>query len=274
MKHSLKPLLVLLLLVVFVVTIQGCENDNLDKSIDVTKTDESSEKASSASSVLTFDESSSLSLDGLFAGFPSGNLIQEHLKLSMAFGKDAEENYQRSLYLLRKEKNIAESLAGVYQKIPTQYYLYRTMIIEALKELRSDESLKYLYEIASLSIPRDTEPENPEIDTRTDEIIIRLTAVEGIGILAIQKNEEAEKMLMRLIDHEDLSVRQIATRSYLQTPFGNVEEKMKELYERLPQQEHWYITTRSTDIRKVEHPEMPKEFDIKINETEDSPKIR
>lgn len=274
MKHVLKPLVVVLLLGLFVVTVQSCEDENIDTTNDATQKDESSEKASSTSSVLTFDESSSLSLDDLFAGFPYGNLIQGHLKLSMAYGKNAEENYQRSLYLLRKEKNVAESLAGIYQKIPAQYYLYRTMITETLKQLQSDESLNYLYEIASLHIPRDTEPENPEIDTRTDEIIIRLTAVEGIGILAKQKNQIAEKMLMRLIDHEDLSVRQMATRCYLKTPFGNVEEKMKELYEKLPQDEHWYITTRNTDIKKVKHPEMPEEFDIKINETEDSPKIR
>lgn len=148
------------------------------------------------------------------------------------------------------------------------------MLMETLKELRSETSLDYLYEFASKNIPRDTEPDNPELDTRLDEIIIRITAVEGIGLLAKRKNEEADKMLLRLSYHEDLTVRQMAVRNYLLSPVGNVEEKMELLYKRLPKDEHWYITTTSTDIKKVEHPEMPEEFEIKINETKDTPKIR
>ncbi|RZS99468.1 HEAT repeat domain-containing protein [Aquimarina brevivitae] len=273
MKNTIKTLVALCALAMVLSIVQSCENDVPENS-EETNAIEVTTKATEYSSELSFDESSVLSLDGFFASVPNGKLIQEHLQLAVGSGKDAEERYLWSLHRLRDQKNLAESIAMLYQKIPDQNYLYRTMLIETLKELRTEEALEFLYEIASLNIPRDTAPENPEIDTRLDEIIIRITAVEGLGILAKNKNEVAEKMLFRLTTHEDLTVRQMATRNYLQSPLGNVEEKMEMLYERLPKNEHWYITTKATDIRKVEHPDMPEEFEIKLNETKETPKIR
>ena len=72
---------------------------------------------------------------------------------------------------------------------------------------------------------------------------IRITAVEGIALLAADSLAEGERSLRQLIGHEYLTVRQMATRGYLQSPFGNREEKIQELRQRLPQTEHWYITT-------------------------------
>ncbi|WP_299253502.1 hypothetical protein [uncultured Aquimarina sp.] len=269
MKHIFKltSLSLLLLLV-----ISSCERDNPTAS--ETEAQDNLEKAQENSSVLTFDESSVISIEEIFSGLPYGNLIKEHISLSMGFGEDAEKKYQRSLSMLRQQRDIDKSLFEIYKKVPAENYLYRTMIVEALKELYSDTSLKYLYEIATIRIPRDTQPENEEINTQMDEIIIRLTAVEGIGILAINKNEDAESALIKLIDHQDLSIRQMAVRSYLLSPFGNIEEKKKELYEKLPREEYWYITETSTDIRKVEHPEMPENFDLKVNESKETPKVR
>lgn len=271
MKHTFKLTFTsLILLLLFAVL--SCERDNPTSS--EKEYNDSLEKAQENSSVLTFDESSVISIEEIFSGVPSGNLIKEHISLSMGFGKDAEEKYQRSLSILRQQRDISESLFEIYKKVPAENYLYRTMIVEALKELYTDSSLKYLYEIATIRIPRDTQPENEEINTQMDEIIIRLTAVEGIGILAIHKNEEAENALIELIDHQDLSIRQMAVRSYLLSPFGNIEEKKKELYEKLPKEEYWYITETTTDIRKVEHPEMPETFNLKVNEYKETPKVR
>ncbi|MHA7057240.1 HEAT repeat domain-containing protein [Aquimarina sp. M1] len=272
MKHTFKLTRTSLLILLLLLVVMSCERDH--PTVSGSETEELLEKAQEHSSVLSFDESSIVSIGEIVSGLPYGNLVNEHINLSMGFGKDAEEKYQRSLYMLRRQPKISASLFEIYHKVPAENYLYRTMVVEALKELNTDTSLQYLYKIAMTRIPRDTQPENEEIDTRTDEIIIRLTAVEGIGILAINKNEEAEKALIQLIDHEDLSVRQMAVRSYLLSPFGNIQEKKKELYEKLPREEYWYITEETTNIRKVEHPDMPETFDLKENDSKETPKIR
>ncbi len=272
MKHFLKSILIPLPFLLLIGII-GCDEDISVLPNDETTDNQSIKKSQEYASVLSFDESSISKVDHIFSGVSYGELIKEHVRASIGFGKNAERKYQNSLSILREEPKIVESLFEIYQQLPAEFYLYRTMIVETLKQMKSDASLKYLYNIASLDIPRDTEPENPEIDTRLDEIIVRITATEGIGILAKNKNVAAEETLKKLTNHKDVSVRQMAVRAYLQSPFGNIERKIKELRDQLPKDEYWYITTKSTDIREVEHPEMPEKFDIKITDSKDAPKI-
>ncbi|WP_103068124.1 hypothetical protein [Aquimarina sediminis] len=225
------------------------------------------------SSSLSVDSSSTTRVDAVFPNTPDGKLIKEHLKVSMGFGKDAEEKYQNSLTHLRANPEVAQILYKGYKEIALEHYLYRTMIVEAIKQIRSEASLDYLNMIASERIPKDQFPENAEINTQQDEIVIRITAVEGISLLAKDSIASAEKLLTKLIGHNDLTVRQMATRGYLHSPFGNQEEKTKKLLERLPKEEHWYVTTSTTDIKKVKHPEMPDKFDFPRNNNTESPKI-
>jgi hypothetical protein len=227
-----------------------------------------------SSSTLTFDDSSTVNIEIVFPNTPTGNMIREHLRISMGSGMDAESKYQKSLITLRAEPKAAQVLFDGYKKVAPENYFYRNMIVEALKEIRSVGSLEYLNEIAIEKIPADQEPENAEIDTRLDEIMIRITAVEGITLLAADSLVDAERILSQLISHDNLTVRQMAVRGYLQTQFGSKTEKMQELRNRLPEEEHWYITSDVTNIKKVVHPEMPEKFDLKTKETKDSPKIK
>lgn len=256
MNTFLKPILGYILLVCICCLI-SCQSGNQEPS-----------------STLTLDGSSTTQVDAVFPNTPTGKLIKEHLQLSMGYGEDAEGKYQRSLTKLRGEPEAAQTLYRGYKEIAPEHYLYRSMIVEALKQVRSEASLGILNTIASERIPKDQYPENAEINTQQDEIVIRITAVEGISLLAKDSVADAEKLLTTLIGHTDLSVRQMATRGYLQSPFGNVEEKIKELLERLPKEEHWYVTTQTTNIKTVQHPKMPEEFDLPTNDSSDSPKIK
>jgi len=152
--------------------------------------------------------------------------------------------------------------------------MLRTMLTEGLKELRSPGALAHLNDIAKEKIPADQRPENTEIDTRTDEVVIRITAVEGIAILAANRSAEAENSLLELTGHEDLTVRQMAARGYLNSPLGNVEEKLQVLRRKLPQTEHWYLTTKTTDIKQVQHPDMPAEFKLESKTPTDAPRVK
>jgi hypothetical protein len=49
---------------------------------------------------------------------------------------------------------------------------------------------------------------------------------------------------------------------------------MEQLRRKLPKEEHWYITTDTTGIRKVKHPDMPAEFKLKSKNSSNAPKIK
>lgn len=251
MKRSIYSLFILLLFAA------GCRSDEKKEQ-----------------SKLAEDSSSTINLDTIYPNTAAGKVVQEHIKASMGNGEDAEARYQQSLGLLRKEPGAGEALYSTYLKVPEQNYFLRTLLVEGLKELHAPDALRYLSEIANQKIPPNRVPESAEINTRQDEVVIRVTAVEGISALAADSVEAAEKELTGLIAHEDLTVRQMAVRGYLNSKFGNAKEKIEMLRRRLPQQEHWYITTDTTNIRQVPHPKMPDNFKLEPKNPTTPPKIK
>lgn len=225
-------------------------------------------------SVLSMDSSSQSQVEKFYPTTPAGERVKEHVRASMEHGEDAEAKYQESLTRLRAEPGAADALYETYRKIPAENYMLRTMLTEGLKELRSPGALPHLNNIAREIIPPDRQPENTEIDTRTDEVVIRVTAVEGISILAANRSTEAENILLELIGHEDLTIRQMAARGYLSSPLGDAEEKLQALQRKLPQAEHWYLTTQTIDIRQVEHPQMPQDFKLETKSPTDAPQLK
>ena len=225
------------------------------------------------SAVLSVDKSSQSQLEKLYPNTPAGERVKAHMHASMENGEGAEGRYQESLTKLRSEPGAAEALYETYRKVPPEDYMLRTMLTQGLKELRSPGALPYLSSIATEKIPAKLHPENTETDTRTDEVVIRITAVEGISMLA-DRSADAERILLEMTGHGDLTVRQMAARGYLNSPLGNVEEKMQALRRKLPPSEHWYITTKTTDIKQVPHPGMPAEFKLDSKNPSTPPTIK
>ena len=222
---------------------------------------------------LVLDETSIINVEDLLPKTNTGYLVKQHLRLAMGSGADAEANYQQSLQRLRANPEAGRVLYDTYKKVPAQHYMFRTMLVEALKQLRSSSSMAYLNEIASGRIPEDTVPQNAEIDTRIDEVVIRIAAVEGLSLLASDSLVDANDALMGLTNHQDLTVRQMAARGYIKSAVGNTAEKIEVLRSKLPQGEHWYLTLEDTKIKSVAHPEMPEKFEIIEREVKNSPKV-
>ena len=200
--------------------------------------------------------------DAVYPETPAGRQIKEHLTAMAGVGEDAEANYQKSLAAMRANPNVTPVLAEVYAAIPEEDYFRRTLVVEALKEMRSVDALPYLARVATAPIPEDRLPENTEVNTRENEIVIRITAVQGLSVLAAQESGEASDLLFELVGHDELTVRQMAARGYLGSSIGSTDEKLKQLYESVPDEEHWYLTTKLTEIREVQHPEVLPEFDL------------
>lgn len=213
--------------------------------------------------------------DAVFPNTSTGQQIRQHLAAMAGVGEDAEANYQNSLASLRANPEATTVVETVYLAVPEQDYFRRTLLVEALKEMRTVEALPSLERIATSPIPEDRLPQNAEIDTREHEVVIRITAVQGLSILA-DSSDVAHNLLLELVGHEDLTVRQMAARGYLGSSLGNAEEKLSLLRERVPREEHWYLTTEMTEIREVRHPDVLPEYDLDELlevESDEAPKI-
>jgi len=200
--------------------------------------------------------------DLVFPDTPTGHQVEQHLDVMAAVAEDAEERYQASLAALRANPEAASVLAEVYGQVPEGDYFRRTLLTEALKELRTPEALPYLRSIATSQIPEDRAPGDTEVNTREAEIVIRITAVQGLSNLAAESSAEADDLLLELVGHEELTVRKMAARGYLASPLGDPEQRLARLRELVPQEEHWYVTTKVTDPREVDHPEVLEDFDL------------
>ena len=210
-------------------------------------------------------------MDQIYPQTPEGELLKSHMNVATGHGENAEEAYQNSLRTLRENAEMPVTIIETYKKVPVEQYFLRTMLVEALKECRNPRGLKFLDEIASEPIGADLRKEDEEWNTQQDEEIIRITAIEGISILAAAKDKNAEQSLRAYFKNDNLSIRQMAVRGYL--AYGSFERKSGELKELIPAEEHWYIA-QPTDIQQVEHPEMPETFDLKKNTNSQSPKIK
>lgn len=200
--------------------------------------------------------------DSVYPKTPVGQQIKDHLTIMAGVGEDAEAKYQESIAAMRANPTAIPVLAEVYAALPEEDYFRRTLVVEALKEMRSEDALPELHRIATAPIPKDRLPEDTEVDTRENEIVIRITAVQGLSALAANSSEKADNLLFELVGHDDLTVRQMAARGYLGSAVGNPGEKLKVLHEKIPKEEHWYLTTKLTDIRTVPHPDVLPDLDL------------
>ena len=225
-------------------------------------------------SVLVQDASSKENLDSVYSNTAIGRMIKAHIRTAMGNGIDAEALYQKSLDSLRVTAGASEELYATYKRAPEKEYFLRTMLVESLKELHAPSALQHLSDIANDKIPANLYPGEGEMNTRQDEIVIRVTAVEGIAKLAADSLMEAEKVLTALIKNEDLTIRQMAVKGYLHSAFGNAQEKIEVLRRQLPKEEQWYITLDTTNIRQVKHPEMPAQFKLDSSHSSTAPKIK
>lgn len=200
--------------------------------------------------------------DAAYPDTPIGKQIKQHITAMSGVGKDAESEYQKSLANMRATAGVTPVLMEVYEALPEEDYFRRTLVVEAMKEMHSEEALSYLERIVNSPIPKDRMPDNTEVNTRESEIVIRVTAVQGLSILARQKSSKADDLLLKLVGHDDLTVRQMAARGYLASSVGNKEEKLGRLRKMLPEEEHWYVTTELTPIKKVQHPNVLPDFDL------------
>jgi len=182
--------------------------------------------------------------------------LKSHLRISSSHGIDAEEKYKNSLKDLRATNNISQELFEAYKAVPVEFYGTRVLIVQTLKEVRDSNALPYLEKIVYEKLPLELSAEG-EVFTQENELIIKLTATEGINYLAESNCDEISRVLYRLIQEtSDISIKQIAIKGYLNCNPKEVESKKRVLIKTLKKSDHWLINEKYTNIKSVKHPEL------------------
>lgn len=186
-----------------------------------------------------------------------GNMLEEHFGIMVSVGENAEEKYQSSLEQLRGQiPEVIRLISDVYHKMDTTRYFKRWLLVETLCELRSDSTLSLLAEIVFSPIPKEmwSDPESFSQDKESD---IRVTAMDGISFLAKNGNKNAEELLTKFFQHDDLSVRRRAIRGYLNIG-DNYKERVSYLKRIISKNDHWLISLDVTDPKTVPYPDIPE----------------
>jgi hypothetical protein len=209
-----------------------------------------------------------------FPNTEQGYKLKRHLFTMVGHGDNAEELYQQSLERLRQDSTTLPTVIQVYEATPESEYLQRILLVQTVKDLGTDSSFAFLNAIAKSQIPPEKSPYQ-EYSTVNEEIIIRSTAIEGLTVLAQRGNGEAARLLYDLINLENITLKQMAIRGYLLSQDSKTRQaEAAKLKERLPQNLHWLVTDKLTDIRTALHPDMPDTFKLNEQKKSDTPHIK
>lgn len=169
--------------------------------------------------------------DGLpFPDTDAGRAVESHLEALFAMGPDAEANYQASLAALRARGNEAiATIVDTYNEADKSLYGERAVVVETLTELRLPEARDSLLAIANETLPERVPAPDDTISAIEQETIIRMTAIRGLGHLAVQ-DDTAARALAELAKHPELSLNEQAKQSLA---IVIAEEKDRERLQRL-----------------------------------------
>lgn len=149
-----------------------------------------------------------------FPDTPAGRALSSHFQTIYATGPEAEASYQASLSELRThEAEAVAVLLEAYDSTDKALYSGRWTFIQTLSDLRLEAALEPLVRIANEPVPPPEEIAMDDIvNPFEEEVILRMTAIQGLGHLAVRDDRAAEA-LGELTRHDVLAVREEAMRA-------------------------------------------------------------
>lgn len=203
----------------------------------------------------------------------AGAMLKRHMDAAVGHGEDAENIYQASLRELRaRAQEVTPLLLNSYRSMPEQQYMARWLVTETLRELTAPVALEALNEIAGEPIPEERWLDDDHRFSQQQEAAIRVTAVEGLGLLAKGGEQRADRYLLEFVRHQNRTVQRTAIRAYLSAG-KDYETRRSTIQRMLPKEDHPLITLDTTDPTKVPYPDIPEKFDLREGNGKNAPTI-
>ncbi|MEW6738034.1 MAG: hypothetical protein AB1489_42550 [Acidobacteriota bacterium] len=142
----------------------------------------------------------------------------------------------QAIETLATQPNIVEALMSRYLALPSTNYHQRLLTIRLMGELRRQDALKYLQQVASRPLPAKTKFHG--MTPRDYEEMIQTKAVQGIAYL--RTDTSLNYTISIMLNHESTVVRIAAIDAYMWNHNDNKETASK-LYQLLPTNMHRYV---------------------------------
>jgi hypothetical protein len=174
-----------------------------------------------------------------------------------AGGDDAEEQYRAALKEIQAQADVVMvEIARTENDCDRRDYPLRWALTHAASELRSSATLPFLRNLVLRPIPPEESSDPHSFSSVAEETILRTTAVEGVGQLALRDNRAALEALFEFLRVDSLSVRRAAVRSLLSTPRGRrLRQRIMSL---LPEDQRFLLELQPMDAGDVPQIKRPQ----------------
>jgi hypothetical protein len=190
---------------------------------------------------------------------PARALVRNYVATASLVDESGEERHRQALEALRNEPEAAViEIARALGETSPQNYPARMVLILAASALENQHALPLLMSIIETPIPTEESPPVHGLGATAEEIILRTTAVDGIGRLARQGNERALSALVNLVESPIFSIRRASVQAALSAR-PNDEETRQRLLAVLPRNQHFLLELKSPSVAEVEQPEPRQE---------------
>ncbi len=227
----------------------------------------------------------------VFPNTSMGNQLRDHMMIVALPAETIEEadaKYNGSLTELKKNPQEAINLLNeAYQKTEARHYFNRWGIVKTLGDLQNAHAIEPLTKIALSRIPPETSEDLHHFSSQEEEVVIRIRAIEGLGVIAKSGDKIADETLLRIaldsaIDNSAMQLR--AIKAYLRAG-KNTDERIRSLKSKLNTGMHDIITVAVTNpdefvknmesIKKLSDKKTKSEsFDKKRESETSSPKVK
>jgi hypothetical protein len=151
-----------------------------------------------------------------FSTSPAGVELTSLLASVFVTGPDASKRYQQQLERARSQAGVVDELVAAYGKVPPQDYSTRQVLVAMLTDLQLPAAIPSLASIASAAVPERRPVAPHALDPWEEEVLIRVTAVRGLG--ALTKDRNATERLIGLLGSNVTPIREQAAYWLQQDP--------------------------------------------------------
>jgi hypothetical protein len=201
------------------------------------------------------------SLTGATQRVPSASLgkvrglVYSYVAAAASDDQSADARIGEAIEALRGEPEFAViEIARALGETKLENYPARMGLILAANALEHEQALPLLVSIAETPIPTEASPPGHGLGATAEEVILRTTAVDGIGRLARQGTASALSALISLAESPVFSIRRASVHAALVARPRDKTTRQR-LLESLPSSQHFLLDLKAPSVAEVPQPE-------------------
>jgi len=186
---------------------------------------------------------------------PGAVRLNNFVKAMSEVGEDADEKYKAALEELRQNSEVVlAAIAQASGACRAHDYSLRWALVYAARQMRHSAALPYLRNLVLTPIPPEESRSPHSFSTAGKETVLRTTAVEGVGALAVQGEERAVNALFEFLSIPSISIRRSSVQALLAIDKGWRDK----IAEHLPKDAHYLLDIVAKDVREVPQVKDPR----------------